>query len=157
MLVSTLTFFIAFQACWPLLGFSGLPFFAAMPACGRCGVGTRRGRGRGWCSNQACREAERKEKEEQQQAAKRQHQLAREDQAAGRRGPRPSEATLVEQEAKRLRQEERAEKGAGERGPCPGEGAGGRPADTEDVQAEKLEACGVIYKNQSEKKQSCRF
>ena len=140
MLVSTLKFVIAFQACWPLLGFSGLLFFAAMPACGRCGVGTRRGRGSGWCSDSTCREAERKE-EEQQQAAKRQRQLAREDQGVGRRGPRPSEAALVEQEAKRLRQEERAEKGAGERGPCPGEGAAGpgRPMDTEEARAEKLE------------------
>ena len=140
-----------------------------MPPCQRCGLGKRSGNGRGWCSNQACREAERKEKEEQQQVAKRQRQLAREDQgagrrgprpseaalveqeakrlrqkereeqAAGRRGPRPSEAALVEQEAKRLRQEERAEKGAGERGPCPGEGAGGRPMDTEEARAEKLE------------------
>ena len=141
MLVLTLKFVIAFQACWPLLGFSGLLFFAAMPACGRCGVGTRRGRGSGWCSDSTCREAERKEKEEQQQAAKRQRQLAREDQGVGRRGPRPSEAALVEQEAKRLRQEERAEKGAGERGPCPGEGAAGpgRPMDTEEARAEKLE------------------
>ena len=139
-----------------------------MPPCQRCGLGKRSGNGRGWCSNQACREAERKEKEEQQ-AAKRQRQLAREDQgagrrgprasesalveqeakrlrqeereeqAAGRRGPRASESALVEQEAKRLRQEERAEKGAGERGPCPGEGAGGRPMDTEEARAEKLE------------------
>ena len=108
-----------------------------MPPCQRCGLGKRSGNGRGWCSNQACREAERKEKEEQQQAAKRQRQLAREGQGAGRRGPRASESALVEQEAKRLRQEERAEKGAGERGPCPGDG--GRPMDTEEARAEKLE------------------
>ena len=36
-----------------------------------------------------------------------------------------------------MRQEEREEKGAGGRGPCPGEG--GRPADLEEVKAEKKE------------------
>ena len=68
--VSTLTFFHCCPACWPLLGFSDRPFFVAMPPCQRCGLGKRSGNGRGWCSNQACREAEKKE-EEQQQAAKR--------------------------------------------------------------------------------------
>ena len=109
--------------------------------------------GRGWCSNEACREAEKKENEEKQQAAKRQQQIERRGQGAGRRGPRPSEDVLVEQEAKRLRKEERKEKDAarqarkeerkekdaGERGPCPGEGAGGRPMDTKEVRAEKEE------------------
>ena len=72
----------------------------------------RRGCGKGWCSNVACREAEKKEKQEEKEAAK------------------------------RLRQEEREEKGAGGRGPCPGEG--GRPADLEEVKAEKLEVRGGI-------------
>ena len=61
-----------------------------MPPCERRNTGTRKGRGSGWCSNLDCREAERKEKQEEKEAVK------------------------------RLRQEERKKRGAGgERGPCP--------------------------------------
>ena len=81
-----------------------------MAPCERCGTGTRSGRGKGWCSNLDCREAEKKEKEA----------------------------------AKRLKQEDRAAKRARKRGPCPGEG--GRPADSEEVKAEKLEAPGCYPK-----------
>ena len=146
-----------------------------MAPCERCGTGTRSGRGKGWCSNVACREAEKKEKEEEKDAAKRlrqeerqrkgaagqrgpcpdpagrackrARQEEREDKGAGERGPCPGEGgrpeDLAVQACRQARQEEREEKGAGERGPCPGEGAGGRPADSEEVQAEKLEARGV--------------
>ena len=91
-----------------------------MAPCRRCGNGTRSGRGKGWCSNRACREAEKNEKQEE----KRLRQAKKEE----------------KQEEKRLRQQKRQRVGASERGPCPGEG--GRPADTEEVQAEKLEARG---------------
>ena len=81
-----------------------------MAPCERCGTGTRSGRGKGWCSNLDCREAEKKEKEA----------------------------------AKRLKQENRTAKQAGKRGPCSGEAVAGpgRPADSEEVKAEKLEVPG---------------
>ena len=148
-----------------------------MAPCRRCGNGTRSGRGKGWCSNQACREAEKKEKQEEKrlrqakkeekQEEKRLRQQKRQQLRAGERGPCPGEggrpedpavqenkralqeqreevqaAKKAKQEEYRLRQEEREEKGAGARGPCPDEGVSGpgRPADTEEVQAQKLEA-----------------
>ena len=103
---------------------SRLISFLAMVPCRRCGNGTRSGRGKGWCSNRACREAEKKEKQEE----KRLRQAKKEE----------------KQEEKRLRGQKRQRVGAGGRGPCPGEGVSGpgRPADTEEVQAEKLEARG---------------
>ena len=143
-----------------------------MPPCERCGTGVRSGRGKGWCSNVACREAEKKEKQEEKEAAKclREEERQRKG-AAGKRGPCPGTggrredpavqagkrarqeqreevqaAKKVRQEEKRLRQEEREETGAGERGPCPGEGSGGRPADLEEVKAEKLEAWGACIR-----------
>ena len=121
-----------------------------MPACGRCGEGTRRGRGRGWCSNSACRKAEQEEKEEAKAAA-----LPPCDRCGGKkRGRREGycdnkacrEAKKEEEKAaKQVGKEQREEKEAGERGPCPGEGVGGtgRPADSKEVQTEKLEARGV--------------
>ena len=54
-----------------------------MAPCERCGTGTRRGRGKGWCSNVACREAEKKEKEEEKEAAKRSRQEERQRKGAG--------------------------------------------------------------------------
>lgn len=144
-----------------------------MPPCARCGTGKRRGRGKGWCSNVACREAEKREKEEEKrlrqakkqekQEKKRLRQEEREQKGACERGPCPGEgrpgdaegvraAKKAKQEEKRLRQEEREEKGAGERGPCPGEG--GRPEDTEEVQAEKLEARGSYIRIKVKKKAS---
>ena len=93
-----------------------------MPPCERCGAGTRKGRGQGWCSNEKCR----KEETEEKQQAKRLKQESRKEQGAGERGPRP-DATAHRR--KQARKEEREEKGGAERGPCPGEGAGGRPAD----------------------------
>ena len=103
-----------------------------MPACERCG-GVRKGRGRGWCSSTACREAEK----EQAEKAKRLRREERAEKAAGKRGPcpgeagrRPSQCSLEAREVKRLRKEEREEKAAGQRGPCPGEAGPGRRADS---------------------------
>ena len=124
-----------------------------MPLCERCGAGMRRGCGKGWCSNVACREAEKKEKQEEKEAAKRLRQEERQQKgAAGEHGPCPGEGgrpgNPEARACKRARQEEREQKDAGERGPCPGEGVSGpgRPADTEEVKAEKLEAWGACIR-----------
>ena len=101
-----------------------------MPVCERCG-GPRRGNGRGWCSDPACREMEKAAKKE----AKRLRQERRAAKGAGARGPcpgegaggRPVDEDKARQEAER--KAARAEKGAGPRGPCPAEG--GRPVDEE--------------------------
>ena len=88
-----------------------------MPACGRCGEGTRRGRGRGWCSNFVCRKAEQAEKEEARAAV-----LPPCDRCGGKRSGRGGgycedkacrdAKKEEEQAAKRMRKEEREEKEA---------------------------------------------
>eukprot|EP00435_Cladocopium_sp_Y103_P008766 s558_g2.t1 len=93
-----------------------------MPPCERCGTGTRKGRGRGWCTNEDCRKEENEETERSEQTRKE----TRRAKGAGERGPYPDAGFRARKQA---RKEEREQKGAAERGPCPGAGAGGRPED----------------------------
>ena len=89
----------------------------AMPPCERCGEGTRRGRGRGWCSNLVCRKVEQEEKEEAGGAA-----LPPCDRCGGKKRGRKEgycdnkacrDAKKEEEKAaKQARKEERAEKAA---------------------------------------------
>ena len=81
-----------------------------MAPCHRCGVGTRSGRGQGWCSNPQCRQAEKEERLAQKSADKTARQQQRASQGAGSRGP-----------LRRVQAE--AEEQAGSRGPLREEGS----------------------------------
>ena len=107
------------------------------------------GRGKGWCSNRQCREAEKEEnlrrKSEEKSARQEQRAAAeRAEEGAGTRGPtpghgrggRPEEEDSTRSQRRQL-QAERAEERAGTRGPTPGHGRGGRPEEEDSTRSQR--------------------
>ena len=103
--------------------------------CQRCGVGTRSGRGRGWCSDPECRKAEQEERQAQERAKKAALQEERTAKGAGSRGPVPVAASRRGQ--RQELQAQRSEEGMGSRGPHPTED--NREARRQQLQAERAE------------------
>ena len=98
-------------------------------------MGTRSGRGRGWCSDPECRKAEQEERQAQERAKKAALQEERTAKGAGSRGPVPVAAN---REARRQQlQAERAEEGMGSRGFKPKED--NREKRRQQLQAERAE------------------
>ena len=98
-------------------------------------MGTRSGRGRGWCSDPQCRKAEKEEREAEELAKKAALQEQRSAKGAGSRGPVPIAAN---REARRQQlQAERAEEGMGSRGFKPKED--NREKRRQQLQAERAE------------------
>eukprot|EP00439_Symbiodinium_sp_Y106_P007136 s9091_g1.t1 len=105
------------------------------------------GRGKGWCSNRQCREAEKEENLRRKSEEKSARQEQRAAQGASSRGPmpgrgrggRPEEEGSTRAQRREL-QAERADEGAGGRGPTPGRG--GRPEEegSSRVQRRELQA-----------------
>ena len=107
-----------------------------MAPCQRCGVGSRSGRGQGWCSDPSCRQAEKEERQAEESTKRKARQQERAAKGGGSRGPLPPQGVSRQAQRREL-QAERAQHGFASRGPKPEED--NRDAQRLQLQAERAE------------------